>query len=154
MPACPQSSAFRCDARNELGRRVSTLFDQCTCTGSLSRTGFNSLKVYKKRLLSSWLNTNQPVLGRLVLLSKLLCDTSFDKSLYFGWKTRYKFSRYILIGLFFSCVGDGLLVWRELFLYGMAAFGIGHVFFISAFGFQPLNLRLGILLYIAGMLGK
>jgi uncharacterized membrane protein YhhN len=67
---------------------------------------------------------------------------------------RYTFSRRILIGLMFSCLGDGLLVWRELFLYGMVSFGIGHMFFISAFGFQPLNLSLGIPMYIASMLGK
>ena len=66
---------------------------------------------------------------------------------------RYAFSRRILIGLFFSCIGDGLLVWREFFLYGMVSFGIGHMFFISAFGFQPLNLSLGIPMYIASMLG-
>ncbi|XP_046642216.1 lysoplasmalogenase-like protein TMEM86A [Daphnia pulicaria] len=65
----------------------------------------------------------------------------------------YTFSRRILIGLMFSCLGDGLLVWRELFLYGMVSFGIGHMFFISAFGFQPLNLSLGIPMYIASMLG-
>lgn len=53
----------------------------------------------------------------------------------------------------FSCLGDGLLVWRELFLYGMVSFGIGHMFFISAFGFQPLNLSLGIPMYIASMFG-
>jgi uncharacterized membrane protein YhhN len=67
---------------------------------------------------------------------------------------RYAFSRRILIGLFFSCIGDGLLVWREFFLYGMVSFGIGHMFFISAFGFQPLNLSLGIPMYIASMLGN
>lgn len=65
----------------------------------------------------------------------------------------HTFSRRILIGLTFSCIGDGLLVWPELFLYGMAAFGCGHLFFISAFGFQPLNLKLGISLYSASVLG-
>lgn len=65
----------------------------------------------------------------------------------------YTFSRRILIGLIFSCIGDGLLVWRELFLHGMVAFGIGHMFFISAFGFKPLNIPLGIPMYIASMLG-
>ena len=66
---------------------------------------------------------------------------------------RYAFSRRILIGLFFSCVGDGLLVWRHLFLYGMVSFAIGHMFFISAFGFRPLNIKLGVPMYIMGMLG-
>ena len=47
-----------------------------------------------------------------------------------------------------------MLVWRELFLFGMGAFGIGHLFFISAFGFQPLNIRWGIPLFISSMLGK
>ena len=67
---------------------------------------------------------------------------------------RYTFSRRILIGLTFSCLGDGLLVWPELFLHGMTAFGVGHIFFISAFGFEPLNLKLGISLYSASLLGR
>lgn len=65
----------------------------------------------------------------------------------------YTYSRRILIGLMFSCVGDGLLVWKELFLHGMFAFGIGHLFFISAFGFKPVKVFLGIPLYIASALG-
>ncbi|KZR97424.1 Transmembrane protein 86A, partial [Daphnia magna] len=64
----------------------------------------------------------------------------------------YTFSRRILIGLIFSCIGDCLLVWREFFLHGMVAFGIGHMFFISAFGFKPLNIPLSIPMYIASML--
>ena len=35
----------------------------------------------------------------------------------------------------------------------MLAFGVGHIFFIKAFGFQPLNISLGIPLYVASMLG-
>lgn len=66
---------------------------------------------------------------------------------------RYTYSRRILIGLIFSCIGDGLLVWNELFLHGMFAFGIGHLFFISAFGFKPVKVFLGIPLYIASGLG-
>ncbi len=86
------------------------------------------------------------------------CDADCHHSALFNNFTaspvsRYTFSRRILIGLIFSCLGDGLLVWREFFLHGMLAFGVGHIFFISAFGFQPLNLRLGIPLYIASMLG-
>ena len=35
-----------------------------------------------------------------------------------------------------------------------ASFGIGHTFYISAFGFRPLNLPLGLFLYGLGCLGQ
>lgn len=40
---------------------------------------------------------------------------------------QHKFSRRILAGLLFSCVGDALLIWPEYFLHGMAAFGVAQV---------------------------
>nr|CAD7424651.1 unnamed protein product [Timema monikensis] len=59
----------------------------------------------------------------------------------------YAFSRRILTGLVFSCVGDALLVWPHYFLHGMAAFGGAHLMYIAAFGFKPLNIALGVLLF-------
>jgi len=49
-------------------------------------------------------------------------------------------------------LGDAFLVWDHTFLQGMASFGIGHTFYISAFGFRPLNLPLGLFLYGLGCL--
>ncbi|CAH2005024.1 unnamed protein product [Acanthoscelides obtectus] len=64
----------------------------------------------------------------------------------------YKYSRRILSGLIFCCIGDALLVWNQYFDIGMFAFIIGHVYYILAFGFKPLNLPLGLVLYLLGLL--
>jgi len=61
-----------------------------------------------------------------------------------GSKDQPDFSRRIFIALVFCFIGDACLVWDHLFVFGMIAFGVGHVFYIRAFGFQPLNLPLGI----------
>merc|ERR1711911_320120 len=69
-------------------------------------------------------------------------------------KDQNNFSRRVFIALIFCCIGDGCLVWDELFIFGMVAFAIGHFFYISAFGFQPLNLPVGICLFSLGAFGK
>ncbi|VEN56784.1 unnamed protein product [Callosobruchus maculatus] len=66
----------------------------------------------------------------------------------------YKYSRRILSGLIFCCIGDALLVWNQYFDIGMFAFIIGHIYYILAFGFKPLNLSLGLALYLLGSLGS
>ncbi|XP_045481115.1 lysoplasmalogenase-like protein TMEM86A isoform X3 [Harmonia axyridis] len=68
---------------------------------------------------------------------------------------RYKYSRRILTGLVFCCLGDALLVWPNYFTAGMIAFAIGHVNYIIAFGFKPLNFTVGVIvlaLDIAGII--
>jgi len=64
-----------------------------------------------------------------------------------GLKKRSVFRSRILVALIFCCIGDACLVWEESFIFGMGAFAIGHFFYISAFGFQPLNLPVGIILF-------
>lgn len=59
----------------------------------------------------------------------------------------------ILAGLIFSCLGDALLN-HNYFVYGMCAFSLTQICYIMAFGFQPLKLWIGILLYTAGAAGK
>lgn len=49
----------------------------------------------------------------------------------------------ILLGLIFSVVGDAFLVYGELFVFGMAAFGVAQMAFIGAFGWEPLKLNIG-----------
>jgi len=63
----------------------------------------------------------------------------------------YTYSRRILTGLLFSCLGDALLLWPQYFVYGMAAFGVTQIMYTIAFGFKPLNLPLGIVIYIMGL---
>ncbi|XP_023011937.1 lysoplasmalogenase TMEM86A [Leptinotarsa decemlineata] len=66
-------------------------------------------------------------------------------------KDEYKYSRRILTGLIFCCIGDALLIWNNYFDLGMLAFIIGHVEYVRAFGFRPLNLKLGLFLYSLGI---
>ncbi|KDR13993.1 hypothetical protein L798_12166, partial [Zootermopsis nevadensis] len=62
----------------------------------------------------------------------------------------YTFSRRILTGLLFSCLGDALLIWPHYFMHGMAAFGVAQIMYTAAFGFKPLNATLGAALYAFG----
>ncbi|XP_061395433.1 lysoplasmalogenase TMEM86A [Musca vetustissima] len=65
----------------------------------------------------------------------------------FAFNKQYKYSQLILIGLIFSCGGDVLLN-IDLFPHGMGSFAVAQIFYISAFGFKPLNWKLGIPIYI------
>ncbi|XP_008191792.1 radial spoke head 14 homolog [Tribolium castaneum] len=65
----------------------------------------------------------------------------------------YKYSRRILVGLIFCCLGDAFLIWPGYFEAGMLAFAIGHINYILAFGFKPLNLTLGACLYAISVMG-
>lgn len=59
----------------------------------------------------------------------------------------------ILIGLMASTYGDALLNY-EFLEFGMLMFGIAQAFYIAAFGWQPLKLWIGLLLYAVGGGGK
>lgn len=66
----------------------------------------------------------------------------------------YRFSTSkILVALIFSCLGDALLN-HNYFVYGMCAFAVAQLLYIVTFGFEPLNLWIGILLYIPGAASK
>lgn len=57
------------------------------------------------------------------------------------------YSHKILLGLIFSCFGDALLN-HNYFLHGMAAFAFAQLSYIFAFGFKPLKLWIGLILYV------
>ena len=52
-----------------------------------------------------------------------------------------------MTGLLWSVVGDACLVYPTFFELGVVAFGLAHCYYIKAFGFQPLNVIGGIVLY-------
>lgn len=60
---------------------------------------------------------------------------------------RFSYVHKVLIALIFSSLGDALLNYGY-FVYGMGAFAMAQIFYIMAFGFKPLKLWIGILLYL------
>lgn len=62
------------------------------------------------------------------------------------------YSRRILTGLIFSCIGDAFLVWPCCFLWGMISFAIAHILYISAFGMYPWNPVAGMVCSVLVML--
>lgn len=54
----------------------------------------------------------------------------------------YRYSRHILTGLIFSCVGDVLLVWKHSYInfeLGLLSFAIAQAKYAQAFGWRPFN---------------
>ena len=52
----------------------------------------------------------------------------------------YAYSRKILIGLFFSVIGDAFLVWKgNYFIHGLLSFAVAQAFYAWAFGIKPLK---------------
>ncbi|XP_072463715.1 lysoplasmalogenase TMEM86B isoform X2 [Notamacropus eugenii] len=49
-------------------------------------------------------------------------------------------SRFIQGGLLCSALGDVFLIWPNQFLFGMAAFGMAHLFYLGALGWLPTRL--------------
>lgn len=63
---------------------------------------------------------------------------------------RSTYAHNILLGLVFSCIGDGLLN-HDYFAPGMAAFGIAQIFYIIAFQTQLLKIWIACVLYAGGI---
>ncbi|KAK5643068.1 hypothetical protein RI129_006913 [Pyrocoelia pectoralis] len=65
----------------------------------------------------------------------------------------YSFSKNIITGLLFGCLGDACLVWPGFFEIGVFSFLIGHFMYIRALGFQPMCPLTGLIFYVLGILG-
>ncbi|XP_013794507.1 lysoplasmalogenase-like protein TMEM86A [Limulus polyphemus] len=52
---------------------------------------------------------------------------------------KHAYSRKILAGLIFSCIGDALITWPCYFIWGMVSFTFAHFLYIWGFGMKPLN---------------
>ena len=58
-----------------------------------------------------------------------------------GFADYYSYSRKILIGLVFCCIGDAFMVWKsKCFTHSVIMFGLGQIMYTSAFGFKPFNI--------------
>ena len=64
----------------------------------------------------------------------------------------YAYSRRILIGLFFSILGDACLVWKNqgYFTHGLLMFAIAQALYASAFGMKPFNPYVGSVMAVIG----
>ncbi|XP_064599775.1 lysoplasmalogenase TMEM86A-like [Liolophura sinensis] len=52
----------------------------------------------------------------------------------------YSYSRRILTGLIFACLGDIFLVWKDMYFeHGILMFAVAQILYASAFGWSPFN---------------
>lgn len=103
----------------------------------------------------AWLpETEKPtVFAALLKILPILSLCGFVSLQGISLEKQHNYSRRVLLGLILSAVGDVFLVWKNTyFIHGMVAFGIAHILYIRAFGFQPRNLLVGLLCTIPGFL--
>uniref|UniRef100_A0AAR5PK63 lysoplasmalogenase n=1 Tax=Dendroctonus ponderosae TaxID=77166 RepID=A0AAR5PK63_DENPD len=67
-------------------------------------------------------------------------------------KNENPLSQNILYGLMFGGVGDAFLIWKAGFLQGMLSFTLAHVYYIRAFGFKPLKIKLWLYLLVPALI--
>ena len=69
-----------------------------------------------------------------------------------GFNDRQLYSGKIFLGLTFSLFGDIFLAWstKPSFIYGVVSFGIANLFYISAYGWNPLNSSAGAIIFSIG----
>jgi len=70
-------------------------------------------------------------------------------------KIHKKYTQNVIIALIFCLIGDVFLLWEEYFVFGLASFLVGHLFFVFAFtsvnGWFKNSTPLIILLIIVGV---
>lgn len=96
------------------------------------------------------------VLSTILKCVPIICLICFIIFTDFKFTKEYRYHQMIVLGLVFSCAGDALLDYKNgiLFPLGMMAFGFAQVCYISAFGWKPLRLIVGMMIYIFGVYGK
>ncbi len=82
-------------------------------------------------------------LNVLRYITKPLITISLMLFVFFTIKRKSRFSNKIIAGLFFSLLGDVLLIFarsdEQFFMFGLGAFLIAHLFYISAFYLDSTN---------------
>ena len=93
----------------------------------LACTGISTLAL----IIMLWAGHNDH--GTLAKVMKMTASTGFIALAVAAGGFSSPYGRIILLALFFSWWGDFFLMWRGMFLYGLIAFFIGHLFYVIAF---------------------
>jgi uncharacterized membrane protein YhhN len=98
---------------------------------------------------------NSQILSTVLKCLPIFCLMAFVFFMGFKNTSEFGYHRKILIGLAFSSVGDACLDYGngELFPIGMLAFAGAQICYISAFGFKPLKIVIGLMSYGFGVFG-
>lgn len=99
---------------------------------------------------------NSNVLSTVLKCAPIICLMAFIFFMGFKFTNEFRYHQLILGGLVFSAVGDAFLDYQKgiLFQYGMMAFAVAQIFYISAFGWKPLKFLIGLAFYAFGGSGK
>lgn len=112
---------------------------------------FKSVIIYA--ILGSYGFFSSQILSTILKCLPILCLMAFIFFMGFKNTKEFGYHKLILLGLAFSSVGDAFLDYNdgELFPFGMLAFAVAQVFYITAFGFKPLRITIGLLSYGLGV---
>lgn len=99
---------------------------------------------------------NSNLLSTILKCLPIFCLIAFVFFMGFKFTDEFQYHKRILLGLAFSSIGDAFLDYGkgELFPFGMLAFAVAQMFYISAFGFKPLRIVIGLISYGIGVFGK
>lgn len=84
---------------------------------------------------------NPSILAAVIKILPILCLCGFVIMQGVSLSANHDYNRRILLGLIFSLFGDIFIVWEHShFNFGVVSFGVAHLLYATAFGFEPINL--------------
>lgn len=95
-------------------------------------------------------------LSTVLKCAPIVCLMAFLFFMGLKFTREFRYHQLILGGLVFSAIGDAFLDYQNggLFQYGMLAFAVAQIFYISAFGWKPLKFCIGLVFYAIGGFGN
>ncbi|KAL9955500.1 hypothetical protein ACROYT_G036833 [Oculina patagonica] len=83
---------------------------------------------------------NPSILAAIIKILPILSLCGFVVMQGVSLSVNHDYNRRILLGLIFSMFGDIFIVWEHShFSFGVVAFGVAHLLYATAFGFEPIN---------------
>ncbi|XP_075404526.1 lysoplasmalogenase TMEM86A [Tenrec ecaudatus] len=98
-----------------------------------------------------WLPSSNPTwFSALIKCLPIFCLCLFLLAHGLGFLQTHPSATRIFVGLIFSAVGDAFLIWQDqgYFVHGLLMFAVTHMFYASAFGMKPLDLRKGLVIAV------